>query len=116
MAKKGKSLSDLGGLVFSTNPNFNIQNSDSDIENTDDNKSYNLRIWLEKIKGGKVTSIIKGFEGSESTLKNLAKELKSVCGSGGSAKNNEIIIQGDHREKILNYLTENGFKAKKAGG
>jgi translation initiation factor 1 len=104
-----------GGYVYSTNPNF-IPESEEEVE-TPDAAKQNLRIWLEKGgRGGKIASVIKDFLGSEKDLQDLAKMLKSRCGTGGSAKDGEIIIQGDHRDKILKILTDLGYKAKKAGG
>ncbi len=70
----------------------------------------------KKNRGGKTASVVKGFIGSQDDLKDLAKVLKSKCGVGGSAKDGEIIIQGDHRDKILKILIDSGFKVKKAGG
>ncbi len=69
-----------------------------------------LKIVLDKKhRGGKVVSIIKGFDMKETEINAMAKKLKSFCGTGGSAKDNEIIIQGDHREKILQWLLKNGY-------
>lgn len=76
----------------------------------------NLRIWLERQKGNRVATLVKGFEGATVELDNLAKALKSHCGVGGTAKNGEIILQGDHREKVFVFLREQGFQVKKAGG
>ena len=77
-----------------------------------------IRIFLDrKSRKGKEVTLIKGYEGNEEDLKALAKELKSKCGVGGSSKNGEIILQGNHRKKVLEILTSKGFKnVKLAGG
>ena len=86
-------------MVYSTNPDYGIE--DNFEETTLEPSQQNLRIWLEKGgRGGKVASVIKGFIGSDESLKSLGKKLKTSCGTGGSAKNGEIIIQGDHRNKM----------------
>lgn len=104
-------------IIYSTNPNFEYDTSGHEEEETKDPKDQNLRIWLDKKqRGGKVVSLIQGFVGSENDLKALAGELKSICGVGGTAKDGEIIIQGDHRDKILAHLQKKGYGAKKAGG
>jgi translation initiation factor 1 len=64
----------------------------------------------KKQRGGKIVSLVKGFSMKEKDIEDLAKQLKSFCGTGGSAKDNEIIIQGDQREKILQWLLKNGYK------
>ncbi len=116
MAKKKKFKDITGGIVYSTNQDYDYQYGKEEEETLAPN-DQDLRIWLDKKhRGGKVASVVKGFVGSNDDLKDLAKTLKSKCGVGGSAKEGEIIIQGDHREKILKILTESGFKAKKAGG
>jgi translation initiation factor 1 len=72
---------------------------------------------LERMKGGKEATVIKGFVGPDDALSELAKVLKSKCASGGSAKDGIIIVQGDHREKVLKMLLDSGYKnTKKAGG
>jgi translation initiation factor 1 len=97
-----------GGLVYSTNPEWN---------ETPEPQHQDLRVWLEKNhRGGKTACVIKGFAGKESDMEALAKKLKNSCGTGGSAKNGEIILQGDHRIKILHLLHQWGYKAKAAGG
>jgi translation initiation factor 1 len=114
-SKKSKSLSDLGGLVFSTNPNA-LSSQEEEPEPTPTPAEQDLRVWLEKNhRGGKVATVIKGFVGAEADLEDLGKKLKTKCGTGGSAKEGEIIIQGDHRDKIVAFLAQWGYKSKKAG-
>ncbi len=104
------------GIVYSTNPNYVFEDEENAIT-TLPPEQQQLKIWLEKGgRGGKVASVIKGFIGSDKDLKELAAKLKNKLGTGGSAKENEIIIQGDHRDKILEMLTSFSYKAKKAGG
>ncbi len=75
-----------------------------------------LRVWLDKHRGGKTATIVRGFVGSDADLEALGRTLKTKCGVGGSAKNGEVIIQGDHRDKVVDILMKAGFKCKKAGG
>lgn len=110
-----KKLNDFGGLVYSTNPDFNL-NQDEEETATPSPGAQQLKIWLERKGGGKVVTVIRGFIGKEQEIEDLARMLKSKCGVGGGAKDGEILIQGDHRDKILNLLTQSGYKAKKAGG
>ncbi|MFN8698493.1 MAG: translation initiation factor [Flavobacteriales bacterium] len=110
MSKKNK-----GGMVYSTNPDWNPESSHDEVESVPPSQQ-DLRIWLEKNhRGGKTASVIKGFTGPASDLEDLGKTLKSKCGTGGSVKDGEIIIQGDHRDKILQLLLQLGYRAKKAG-
>lgn len=113
---KSNSLSDLGGMVYSTNPNYRPETEDSESNETAAPNHQDLRVWLEKNhRGGKTATVIKGFMGTADELENLGKTLKTKCGTGGTAKEGEIIIQGDHREKIMALLLQLGYKAKKAG-
>jgi translation initiation factor 1 len=116
-AKKKKNNS--GGMVFSTNPDFNPDDfiENEEIESVSPEKQ-NLRVMLDrKQRKGKVVTLITGFEGPEEELQELGKKLKSSCGTGGTVKNGEIIIQGDFAARILDYLKNNGFtKTKKSGG
>lgn len=115
MAKKISSLEDLGGFVFSTNKDFEF--SQEEVMNTLSPNEQRLEAHLDKKnRGGKVATIIKGFEGNEDDLKTLAKDLKTLCGVGGSAKDGEIIIQGNFRDKIMEYLQKKGYKVKRVGG
>jgi len=75
-----------------------------------------LRLWLDRKGGGKVITVVKGFIGKSADLEALGKQLKSLCGSGGTVKDYEVQIQGDHREKVITWLLSKGYKAKKAGG
>ena len=104
-------------IVYSTNKNFKPENDDNEDVEIPGAKDQPLKVWLEKnSRGGKTVSIVKGFLGGENELEKLAKLLKSKCGVGGSAKDGEILIQGDHRDKIVKILTELGYPCKKAGG
>lgn len=104
-------------IVYSTNPNFSYQTeSDEEVE-TLPPAQQQLKIMLDKkARAGKQVTLISGFVGKTDDLESLGKALKNLCGSGGSAKDGEILIQGDHRDKILNHLVSKGYKAKKAGG
>lgn len=116
MAKKLSSLDDLGGFVFSTNKDFEFESNDEQQE-TLANNQQKLEAHLDKKnRGGKVATIIKGFEGNDDDLKALAKQLKTLCGVGGAAKDGEIIIQGNFRDKIMDFLTKEGYKVKRVGG
>ena len=76
-----------------------------------------LRVWLDrKQRGGKTVTLVKGFVGSDADLGELARLLKTRCGVGGAAKDGEIIIQGDHRDRVVEILAKAGYKCKKAGG
>ena len=108
--KKG---SDKNGFVFSTDPNFKFQN-DEEAQETLPLVQQKLRVRLEtKHRGGKMVTLVAGFSGSDDDLQALGKSLKNLCGTGGSAKDGEIIIQGDQRDKVLKWCVENGFKSAK---
>ena len=114
MAKKLSSLDDLGGFVFSTNKDFDYGSDEQAA--TPGNGEQRLEAHLDKKnRGGKVATVIKGFEGNEEDLKALAKQLKTLCGVGGSAKDDEIIIQGNFRDKIMDFLVKEGYKVKRVG-
>jgi translation initiation factor 1 len=115
MAKKLTNLSDLGGFVFSTNKDFEFNNNQEQQETLTPNRQKLEAHLDKKNRGGKVATVIKGFEGTDDDLKGLAKKLKTLCGVGGSAKDGEIIIQGNFRDKIMDYLTKEGYKVKRVG-
>ncbi|MFZ4543944.1 MAG: translation initiation factor [Saprospiraceae bacterium] len=106
------------GVVFSTDPNFKFDYEESEETNTLSPDKQELRIWLDrKNRGGKDVTLIKGFIGTLTDLEALGKILKTKCGTGGSAKDGEIIVQGDNRDKVLDMLLKMGYsKTKKAGG
>ncbi len=113
MSKKKK----FKNIVYSTNPDFQYEYEEDEQVETLPPQQQMLKIHLEKKhRGGKTVSIIKEFIGTDEDLKNLGKLLKSQCGTGGSVKNGEIIIQGDLRDKITDILTKEGYKSKKVGG
>lgn len=116
MAKKLTSLNDLGGFVFSTNKDFEFDQNESLEETLDPNKQRLEAHLDKKNRGGKVATIIKGFEGSEDDLKALGKMLKTKCGVGGAVKDGEIIIQGNFRDKIMEILKSEGYNVKRVGG
>ena len=103
-------------VVYSTNPDFSYDDEDNEEEETLPPGQQDLRVWLDKKnRAGKEASIVRGFIGSTDDLKALGNEIKQACGTGGSVKDGEIIIQGDKRDTIIKLLTKEGYKAKKAG-
>lgn len=106
-------------FVFSTNPDFKF--SFDEEEDTPAEPAppamQKIRIFLDrKQRGGKEVTLIKGFSGPEEALEALGKTLKSKCGVGGAVKDGEILLQGDHRQKVLDYLLKEGFKQAKLAG
>lgn len=116
MTKKTNSLSDLGGFVFSTNKDFEFESEESREETLAPNKQRLEAHLDKKNRGGKIATVIKGFDGSEDDLKTLGKMLKTKCGVGGAVKDGEIIIQGNFRDKIMEILKSEGYNVKRVGG
>ena len=99
-------------IVYSTNPDFKYQTEEECV--TPDKKDQKLRVSIEKKgRGGKTVTLITGFTGCDDDLKELGKILKTKCGVGGSAKNGEIIIQGDFKQKIIELLKSEGYTQTK---
>ncbi len=113
MAKKKK----LKGVVYSTNPDYDYKYDEDEEVETIPPHQQQLKIEFEKKhRGGKTVSLVRGFVGSSEDLEKLGKLLKSKCGTGGSAKDGEIIIQGDKRDQMIKILNDLGYKTKRVGG
>ncbi len=108
MAKNNSSV------VYSTNPNYQYEEEEN--KEVIPPSQQRLKVWLDRLKGNKVLTVVRNFKGKEEDLKDLGKMLKSKCGTGGSVKNNEILIQGDFRDRVTDLLVKAGYGAKKAGG
>jgi translation initiation factor 1 len=113
MSKKNK---DRINVVYSTNKDFKFEETGSGEETTLPPTQQQLKVFLDRIGGGKMISRISGFVGQTSDLDALTKQLKQKCGVGGNSKDGEILIQGDNRDKIIALLSKDGYKIKKAGG
>lgn len=117
MAKKKMGLEDLGGLVYSTNDDLESTTDENEAEESLEPRDQYLEAhFSNKGRGGKTVTIIKGFQGPEEDLIALGKKLKKKCGVGGSTKDDEIIIQGDDREKIMELLRKDAYNVKRVGG
>jgi translation initiation factor 1 len=104
-----------GGLVYSTNPDFKPEEISEEFESVSPSQQQ-LRVFLDRLGGNKMVSRVNGLIAPTEKIDALGKLLKQKCGVGGSVKNGEILIQGDHREKIVAILSKEGYKVKKAGG
>jgi len=112
MSKKKHS----GGFIFSTNPDF-AQEPEAESEANVANAKQVLRVWLERGKGNKESTVVKGYSGSDDDLAELARLIKNKCAAGGNAKDGIIIVQGNHRDKVVDMLIGLGYtNTKKAGG
>ena len=108
MSKNKKNQSG-GGFVFSTDPDYRPFDEDTGPAETLPPDRQTLRLWLERGKGGKEATVIKGFTGPDESLEQLARLLKNKCATGGSAKDGGILVQGDHRDKGLKILGRFGL-------
>ena len=105
---------DKNGFVFSTDPNFQFNDENNEPQETLLPAEQRLKVRMEtKHRAGKAVTLVEGFAGKNEDLEQLGKQLKNYCGTGGSAKDGEIIIQGDQREKVLQWLLKNGYKNTK---
>ncbi|HPE35124.1 MAG TPA: translation initiation factor [Bacteroidales bacterium] len=106
-----------GNLVYSTNRDLMNLKVEEEQQAEIAPQEQNLRVWIDrKQRKGKAVTLITGFAGSDDAMNELARMLKTKCGTGGSAKDGEIIIQGEMREKVLEILKSLGYRAKAAGG
>ena len=104
-------------VVYSTNPDYRYESEDEEAQDTIAPEKQNLRVQLDrKNRGGKVVTLITGFIGSDDDLKDLGKLLKTKCGVGGAAKDGEIIVQGDFKQRIVELLIKEGYTKTKASG
>lgn len=109
-----KKIQSLSGLVYSTDPNFKLPDENFEEQETIAPSQQKLKIRLDtKHRAGKAVTLIEGFIGTTADMEDLGKKLKSFCGTGGSVKDGEIIVQGDNRDKILQWLQKNGYKLSK---
>jgi translation initiation factor 1 len=109
MSRKDKSRA--GGLVYSTDPDY-YRNSlpPEDQQETLPKEKQKLKVTLDtKQRAGKVVTLISGFTGASADLEVLGKQLKTRCGTGGSVKDGQVIIQGDYRQKVVTWLKEWGY-------
>ncbi len=104
-------------VVYSTNPDYRYEEEEQEVVMSLPPSQQKLYLSLDKKqRKGKRITLITGFVGNEDDLKNIGKRLKIACGSGGSVKDGEILIQGDFREKVKTMLEKEGFKVKLSGG
>jgi translation initiation factor 1 len=109
-----KKLNSLKGLVYSTDPDFKLEDDSNEQAETVPPAQQKLRILLDKKqRAGKSVTLIEGFIGKEADREELGKKLKTFCGTGGSVKDYEILIQGDNRDKVLQWLQKNGYTGAK---
>lgn len=109
---KKRPPSGMGGLVYSTNKGLSTAREPATLPP----QQQDLRIHLDRLKGNKEVTRIVGFVGKPADLDDLGRALKSKCGVGGNTKDGVILLQGDHRDKVMAYLVGAGYKAKRSGG
>ena len=107
---------DLDGFVFSTNSDFEFEDHNEEEETLSPRQQKLIARLEKKGRGGKTVTIVEGFVGAEDDLKDLAKTLKNKCGTGGSVKDGDIIMQGDIRDKVVEILKKESYNVKKSGG
>ena len=111
---KNNDWKDRLGMVYSTNPNFQVETGDEEEAETLPKNQQRLRVRMEKNgRGGKTVTIVAGFVGTEADLKELGKWLKGRLGVGGSAKDGEVIVQGDFKQRVIDLLKADGYTQTK---
>ncbi|SJZ34432.1 translation initiation factor [Sediminibacterium ginsengisoli] len=109
MSKKNKA--DANGFVYSTDPGFQFREEESQEQETLAPAKQQLRVKLDtKNRGGKAVTLVTGFAGTADDLEAFGKKIKNFCGTGGSVKDGEVIIQGDQRDKVMQWLAKNGYE------
>ena len=111
---KNNDWKDRLNIVYSTNPDFGYEMDETVEDETVDKKQQKLRVSIEKKgRGGKTVTLIRGFIGTETDLKELGKMVKTKCGVGGSVKDGEVLIQGDFKQRIIDLLKSEGYTQTK---
>jgi translation initiation factor 1 len=103
-------------VVYSTNPDYKLPEEEGIAQNNVPENKQTLYVSLQRLKGGKMATIVENFTGTTGALEDLGKQLKSKCGVGGTVKEGIILLQGEHREKVIAYLTSLGYKTRRKGG
>jgi len=117
MSAKKQDWKNREGVVYSTSESFDYSYQQKEEAKTLPSQQQNLKVFLDKSgRAGKQVTLISGFIGTAADLETLTKILKTKCGVGGSSKDGGILIQGDVRDKVIQILSKEGYKAKKAGG
>ena len=118
MSKQKKNVfNSFDGIMFSTDPEFAYEVEPQETTETLQNAQQDLRVMLDrKNRGGKTVTLVTGFVGAVEDLEQLTKTLKTKCGVGGAAKDGEVVLQGDFKEKVFQFLQKEGYKIKKSGG
>jgi translation initiation factor 1 len=111
MSKKNKP--DSRGYVYSTDPNFGFESEENNIE-TLQPQQQKLRLKLDtRQRAGKAVTVIEGYVGTPDSIETLGRQLRNHCGTGGSVKDGHIIVQGDQRDKVFQWLIRNGYSLTK---
>lgn len=114
---KNKKIKDRIKIIYSTDPNYNYQYSGEEEIHTLEPSQQNLTVSLDrKHRKGKTVTIVSGFIGTDEDLNSLGKQLKSLCGTGGTVKENIILLQGNFSEKIIAHLQKHDYSIKRKGG
>ena len=109
-----KKLTTFSSLVYSTNPNFKLEDETSNEQQTTLPAAQKIKVRTDKKhRAGKVVTLIENFVGSTADKEELGKKLKAACGTGGSVKDGEILVQGDNSTKVLQWLVKNGYSNSK---